>query len=172
MSPTPVAKVLAVLDDCLAPLPDERQGAVWRLAEQGRGLDANLVRLTPGASVGEHSDDVLDVLLVVLEGSGTLGSTEGTEELGPHTVAWLPRGSRRRLQAGDEGLVYLTAHRRRPGLQVGGLQAGGVQGQGVVSAGSEGGEAACLLDRVCPECGRLATERDARFCGRCGNELP
>ncbi|RII17623.1 hypothetical protein DSC45_12045 [Streptomyces sp. YIM 130001] len=163
MSPTPAAKVLAVLDDCLAPLPADRQGAVWRLAEQGRGLDANLVRLNPGATVGEHSDDVLDVLLVVLEGSGTLGSTEGTEELRPHTVAWLPRGSRRRLQAGDEGLVYLTAHRRREGLQIGGT---------VTAAASEGGEAACLLDRVCPECGRLATERDARFCVRCGTELP
>ncbi|WP_078606991.1 helix-turn-helix transcriptional regulator [Streptomyces flavidovirens] len=45
---------------------------------------------------------------------------------------------------------------------------------GAAGAGTqeEGGEAACLLDRVCPDCGRLAAERDARYCGRCGTPLP
>ncbi|MGW0312782.1 helix-turn-helix transcriptional regulator [Streptomyces flavidovirens] len=46
----------------------------------------------------------------------------------------------------------------------------------VTGAGAEaqekGGEAACLLDRVCPDCGRLAAEHDARYCGRCGTPLP
>ncbi|MET9885425.1 hypothetical protein ABZZ20_20270 [Streptomyces sp. NPDC006430] len=36
----------------------------------------------------------------------------------------------------------------------------------------EGGESACLLHRVCPECGGLATEPGARTCWRCGGPLP
>ncbi|MEU0685491.1 hypothetical protein [Streptomyces uncialis] len=35
-----------------------------------------------------------------------------------------------------------------------------------------GGEPACLLHRVCEECGRLAPGRDDRRCARCGGPLP
>lgn len=31
-----------------------------------------------------------------------------------------------------------------------------------------GGEPACLLDRVCPECGRLAETAPPTTCARCG----
>ncbi|MFE2548326.1 hypothetical protein ACFXGI_07210 [Streptomyces sp. NPDC059355] len=37
---------------------------------------------------------------------------------------------------------------------------------------AEGGEPACLLHLVCPDCGRLADERGARTCSRCGGPLP
>ncbi|MEU8437082.1 hypothetical protein AB0F18_30100 [Streptomyces sp. NPDC029216] len=37
---------------------------------------------------------------------------------------------------------------------------------------AEGGEPACLLHRVCPSCGRLATGPAAGCCSRCGTELP
>ena len=33
-------------------------------------------------------------------------------------VVWLPRGSTRNITAGNNGLSYLTIHRRRPGLQI------------------------------------------------------
>ncbi|GAA1361056.1 hypothetical protein GCM10009612_35760 [Streptomyces beijiangensis] len=99
------------------------------------------------------------MLLVVLDGEGRLVTPEGRQELVRHAVVWLPRTSHRSLEAGAPGLVYLTAHRRRPGMAI------------ANAAADAGGEAACLLDRVCPECGRLASERDARFCGRCGQAL-
>ncbi|MFF4104987.1 hypothetical protein [Streptomyces sp. NPDC001903] len=35
-----------------------------------------------------------------------------------------------------------------------------------------GGEPACLLHLVCPDCGRLADHRGARSCSRCGGPLP
>ncbi|MFC1439943.1 hypothetical protein ABUW04_16920 [Streptacidiphilus sp. N1-10] len=140
-----------------------RGGALWRLAEPGRQLDSNLVRLGPGATVGEHAENDLDVLLVVLEGGGLLDGPEGRLELEPRGVVWLPRGSRRALAAGPAGLAYLTVHQRRPPLGIGNL--GG-------AAVAEGGEGPCLLDRVCPECGRLATEASARYCSRCGEALP
>ncbi|MFE2478899.1 hypothetical protein [Streptomyces sp. NPDC059389] len=37
---------------------------------------------------------------------------------------------------------------------------------------AEGGEPACLLHLVCPDCGRLADDRGARTCSRCGGPLP
>ena len=158
MTASATARTVTTLTGLLA-LDEERQGALWRLAEPGRGLDANVVRLGPGAVVGEHRDDVLDVILVVLEGEGHLVTPEGRQTLVAHTVVWLPRTSRRSLEAGAQGLVYLTAHRRRPGMTI------------ANAAADAGGEAACLLDRVCPECGRLASERDALFCVRCGQAL-
>ncbi|MEW1721969.1 zinc ribbon domain-containing protein [Streptomyces sp. NPDC093109] len=160
MTPPATATVLTTLDAQLAGPAAERQGALWKLAEPGRGLDANVIRMVPGGGVAEHSDDVLDVLLIVLDGDGWLGTPAGRQPLGPHAVVWLPRTSRRSLRAGDNGLVYLTAHPRRPGLSVSGIRSAG------------GGEPPCRLDRVCADCGRLSQENDARFCGRCGHPLP
>lgn len=134
-------------------------GALWRLSGSGRGLDANLLRLPPGRAIDEHTDLHLDVLLVVLEGAGQLRTHEGVQELRPVTALWLPKGSRRALVAGVDGMGYLSVHPRRPGLTIGGPPS------------EEGGEAACLLAQVCPECGRLATERGARFCWSCGTAL-
>ncbi|MFJ2419849.1 hypothetical protein [Streptomyces brevispora] len=161
MNATP--EVLAVLDDLLASAAPDARGAVWQLSEQGRELDANLVRLPAGAEVGEHQEDVLDVLLVVLAGSGRLTpGGDGTPlDLTPTTVTWLPRTSRRALAAGPDGLAYLTVHRRRPGLTI----------KPTVFAG-EGGEAPCSLDRVCPECGRMSQESAPKYCGACGERFP
>ncbi|MER6120823.1 hypothetical protein [Streptomyces sp. NPDC001743] len=164
MNPTP--EVLAVLGDLLAAAAPDDRGALWQLDRQGRELDANLVRLPPGGEVGEHQEDVLDVLLVVLEGSGRLTPGGGGDPipLGPTTVMWLPRTSRRSLAAGPDGLAYLTVHRRRPGLAIKGAPASAVT--------YEGGEAPCALDRVCPECGRMSQETAPKFCGECGERFP
>ncbi|MFF5565706.1 hypothetical protein ACFY7Z_08390 [Streptomyces sp. NPDC012623] len=148
------------LDEQLARSAPGQQGALWRLAERGRGMDANVVRLPPGGAVAEHSDDVLDVLLVVLDGDGYLGTPGGRQRLTPHSVVWLPRTSYRSLGAGDSGLVFLTAHPRRPGLSVSRARS------------SEGGGPRRRRDRACADCGRLAPESDARFCGGCGHRLP
>ncbi|KAB2588841.1 hypothetical protein [Streptomyces arboris] len=160
MNATP--RVLAVLDDILASAATDGRGALWHLAEQGRELDANLVRLPGGAEVGEHQEDVLDVLLVVVEGGGRLRTGGGGLELGPSTVVWLPRTSRRALAAGPGGLTYLTVHRRRPGLAI--------KAPSPESA-YEGGEGPCMLDRVCPECGRLSEDPAPVFCSRCGERF-
>lgn len=76
-----------------AALDGASAGALWRLAEPGRQLDANVVRIPPGQEVGTHREPDLDVLLLVLAGHGT-------------------------LTAGPEGLTYLTVHRRRPGMRI------------------------------------------------------
>jgi quercetin dioxygenase-like cupin family protein len=93
-------------------------GVVWRLTEPGRQLDANVLRLPAGEVVETHTEPDLDVLVVVVSGTGSLESPDGPLALRTGTMAWLPRGSTRRLVAGDGGLGYLTIHRRRPGLQI------------------------------------------------------
>ncbi|MFE9450849.1 cupin domain-containing protein [Streptomyces sp. NPDC006739] len=104
---------------------DDATGAVWRLAEPGRQLDANVVRIAPGRRVDTHTEPDLDVLLLVVAGEGTLVCLDGSEPLGPGTTAWLPHGSTRALVAGAAGLSYLTVHRRRPGMRIQRLEGAG-----------------------------------------------
>ncbi|MEU8777899.1 hypothetical protein [Streptomyces sp. NPDC048606] len=170
------------LDAVIADAPAEASGALWRLTGTGRGLDSNLVRLRPGAVIAEHAEPVLDVLLVVMEGAGRIDTEDGPHRLRRHSAFWLARGARRSLTAGPDGMTYLTVHTRRPGLGIGGVRAGeqagpgsgagAVGGRPVDPAPAEGGEPACLLHRVCADCGRLAAEADARYCARCGTALP
>ncbi|TQJ91640.1 cupin domain-containing protein [Streptomyces sp. SLBN-31] len=96
-------------------------GVLWKLTESGRQLDANLVRLAPGRHIAPHAEPDLDVLVLVVSGAGTLGAgTEGEPlPLATGSLFWLPRGSTRSITAGDDGLAYLTVHRRRPGMQIG-----------------------------------------------------
>lgn len=100
----------------LTPAP---AGALWRLVEPGRQLDANVVHLPAGQQVDSHTEPDLDVLLHVLAGDGLLGTAAGPQPLAAGTLLWLPHGSSRSLTAGDQGLTYLTVHRRRPGMQIG-----------------------------------------------------
>jgi len=94
-------------------------GALWRL-EPSQDLQANLVRLEPCHEIGAHRNDEVDVLLVVVEGSGELVVDQQSHPLKPATLAHLPKGAVRAIRAGDTALVYLSIHRRRPrGLTIG-----------------------------------------------------
>jgi quercetin dioxygenase-like cupin family protein len=114
----PAPQLLADLDWCLAQARPEQSGALWRLEEPARQLDANLVRLPASAAVAAHSEPDVDVLLMVVDGGGTLETGGEVLDLAPHSLIWLPRGSRRAIGAGPTGLAYLTAHRARPGMAV------------------------------------------------------
>ncbi|MGW3354347.1 hypothetical protein ACWDFL_02845 [Streptomyces bungoensis] len=104
----------------LAGAPPAPAGALWKLAESGRQLDANVIRLAPGGRIATHTEPLLDVLLLVVAGDGVLGkgASEEPEALTEGTLLWLPHGSTRSITAGDSGLAYLTVHRRRPGMQI------------------------------------------------------
>ena len=123
----------------------------WRLDAPGRQLDAELVRLAPGAREAERVEEA-DVLLCVVEGGGLLQLPDGEQELLAGCVAFVGRGRRFAARGGPRGLAYVAVTR-----------AG--------ATGTAGGEAVCLLDRVCALCGRVSGERTARFCGGCGAEL-
>jgi quercetin dioxygenase-like cupin family protein len=159
----PAPGVLAQVADLIGRTPVGQRGALWRLGADRRQLDANVVRLPPGTEVRPHVEADVDVLLYVVDGGGHLAGDDGGRQttLAPGALAWLPRGTCRALSAGAAGLTYLTVHARRHGLTISGL-----------APVPEAGDAACLLHRVCVSCGRLAGERDALYCSRCGSELP
>ncbi|MFJ6754480.1 MULTISPECIES: cupin domain-containing protein [unclassified Streptomyces] len=133
-------------------------GALWRLKGIDRQLDANLVRHLPGTGGAAHTEDEVDVMLVVVAGAGTL-TLDGTQsELSPGFLGLLPRGTSRALLAGPEGLLVLTVHRRRRGMRI---------GRTTPAAAPQ----PCAVHLVCDRCHKHAIEADARYCSGCGAAL-
>jgi quercetin dioxygenase-like cupin family protein len=132
-APTPSRRTKAQVVDLAPLLEDPGDGVHWTLSGPSE-LNANLVRLEAGHAVAEHRNDAVDVLVVLLAGGGHLTVDGRAVELRPHVVAHVPRGSDRRLDAGPDGLSYLTVHVRRAPLGVG-PRRGGVAGD---PAGTEG----------------------------------
>jgi uncharacterized cupin superfamily protein len=91
-------------------------GPLWGMASAD--LNATLLAWPPGHEIAEHVNDELDVLVVVLSGQGAVAVDGELHELGPATALLLPRGARRAIRAGDDGLRYLSIHRRRGPLQI------------------------------------------------------
>jgi len=93
-------------------------GVIWALAG-ARQLDANLVALAPAGEIGAHRNDEVDVLIVVLAGSGELTVDGADQALATHDLALIPCGARRHIVAGPAGMRYLSIHRVRSGLMIG-----------------------------------------------------
>ncbi|WP_084960700.1 DUF2249 domain-containing protein [Thermoactinospora rubra] len=113
---TPLPRILADVHAVPGPGEPDAGGAVWKLQMSRRDLDSNIVNLRPDATIETHAGPDLDVLLLVLGGTGHLDTELDVLELRPGALVWLPRRSRRRFAAGADGLTYLTVHRRRPSL--------------------------------------------------------
>lgn len=92
-------------------------GAVWSLPHDG-DLDANLVVLHGGGSIGEHVNRDVDVLVVIRTGSLTLTVDGEAVALAAGSLALVPSGRLRSILAGDAGVEYLSIHRRRSGLRI------------------------------------------------------
>ncbi len=92
-------------------------GAVWSLPHGG-DLDANAVWLRAGDEIDEHVNDDVDVLVVVWRGAGALTADGRTTALRPGVVVQVPRGARRVIRAGADGVTYLSVHRWRNGLTI------------------------------------------------------
>ncbi|MEV6118046.1 hypothetical protein AB0L59_37660 [Streptomyces sp. NPDC052109] len=124
-SPSPMDSGPAgrVLCDTRTPAgsPPVPSGVLWKLAESGRQLDANVVRLAPGDRISPHTETQLDVMLLVTAGDGLLGAGPANEPqpLTEGALVWLPHGATRSVTAGDAGLTYVTVHQRRPGMRIG-----------------------------------------------------
>jgi mannose-6-phosphate isomerase-like protein (cupin superfamily) len=97
---------------------DEPQGRgpLWGTATAD--LNATLLAWSAGHVVAEHVNAERDVLLVVLAGSGAIELEGETVAVEAHDALVLPKGSRRRIVAGDGGIRYLTTHLRREGLRI------------------------------------------------------
>lgn len=92
-------------------------GAVWSLPHDG-DLDANLVVLHAGGSIGAHVNREVDVLMVVRRGTVTLTVDDEAIALRAGSLALVPQSRSRAIVAGDDGVEYLSIHRRRDGLRI------------------------------------------------------
>jgi quercetin dioxygenase-like cupin family protein len=118
----------------------EGDGVHWTL-ETSSDLNVNLVHLDSGHVVGEHANDEVDVVIVVLGGRGRLTIDGHGADLTAHVVANVPRMSRRSVRAADdEGLDYLSIHRRRSPL---GIRRARSDLAEVGAPHEEGGDPAC-----------------------------
>lgn len=91
-------------------------GPLWGMASSD--LNATLLSWPSGHEVAEHVNADLDVLVVVLGGAGTATVDGHPHALAAGSAILVPRGARRRIEAGGDGLRYVSIHRRRGPLQV------------------------------------------------------
>ncbi|MFP3902172.1 MAG: cupin domain-containing protein [Acidimicrobiia bacterium] len=129
--------------------PVRGDGVHWAL-DSSADLHANLVRLGPGGSIGDHLNAEVDVLIVAISGSGTLRVDGVDLPLIGEVVAHVPKGTRRSITAGPEGLAYLTVHRHRDGIGLGPtrvLRDAGFSPSHDVDP-DEGGDPACWADEL------------------------
>ena len=86
---------------------------------ESEDLNATVLEWPPGEGPPEHVNESRDVALAVLGGSGELELDGERRRLAAGEVVVLPKGSRRRVAAGPDGIRYATVHLRRGGLQIG-----------------------------------------------------
>jgi mannose-6-phosphate isomerase-like protein (cupin superfamily) len=92
----------------------DHTGAIW--SHSSTDLNINVVVIDPQSPVGSHINNEVDVVVVVVSGSGII--QVGAEEIAvtaPQAVV-IPKGSARAIRCDREQLAYLTIHRRRAGL--------------------------------------------------------
>lgn len=89
-------------------------GAVWSVASDD--LNVNLVVFGEGSGIRAHVNSEVDVLLVGVEGKGTVVVDDVVHVLAAGQAVLVPKGTRRQIQAEGERFAYLTCHRRRPHL--------------------------------------------------------
>ena len=77
-----------------------------------RDLDWNVITLAPDGEIDTAAGADVDVLIHVLFGTGRLTTGEGTIQLAPGAVLWLPSRSRPQFTAGPDGLRYLTVNQK------------------------------------------------------------
>jgi len=92
-------------------------GAIWSLPHGG-DLDANLVRLGSGKSIGKHLNQEVDVLIFVQSGSGEITVDEAIRGVDAGHLVLIPKGTHRSITGGETGITYLSVHRRNDSLGI------------------------------------------------------
>lgn len=115
---TALPRVVADTAALLAETDPTTGGSIWQLEPGARDLDSNIIALPADDEIGLHIGPNLDVLILVLQGSGQLQTELNMIELQQGSLVWLPRNAQRRFIAGPEGIRYLTVHHRKPTLTI------------------------------------------------------
>jgi quercetin dioxygenase-like cupin family protein len=109
-----LAERLAAVDVREPPL--RGRGPEWGL--ESDDLNATLLTWSAGEGPPEHVNEERDVLVFVVAGSAELALDGETSVLAAGEATIVAKGRRRRLTAGPDGVRYLSAHLRRPPLQI------------------------------------------------------
>ena len=91
-------------------------GPVW--GTESEELNATILEWAAGEGTPEHVNAERDVAVVVLAGGGDALVDGEALPLRAGEVTVIPKGTRRQIVAGPDGIRYATVHRRRPGLQI------------------------------------------------------
>jgi len=91
-------------------------GPIW--GTESEELNATILEWRAGEGPPEHVNGERDVALIVLAGGGELLLDDAKQPLAAGEVTVIPKGTRRRVVAGADGIRYATVHRRRAGLQI------------------------------------------------------
>jgi quercetin dioxygenase-like cupin family protein len=90
------------------------RGPVW--TTQSDDLNVNLLVFEKGEGIEAHVNPEVDVLLVGIDGDGTVEIDGAPHPLRAGELVMIPKGARRAIRAGSGRFAYLTCHRRRSAL--------------------------------------------------------
>lgn len=93
------------------------KGTVWAL-EGSEDLNANLVRFPSGEGVDEHVNDEVDVIVVGVDGLGSVTVGGKEHHLSAGDMVFVPKGARRSVGSESAGFTYLSIHRSRGPLRL------------------------------------------------------
>lgn len=108
------APVPAPIDLVSMARTDPGRKPVW--AQQSSDLNVNLVSLVSGQGLASHVNAEVDVLLICIDGTGSVEIGCRQHDLRPGHAVVIPKGSQRSMQSHSDQFAYLTCHRRRAGL--------------------------------------------------------
>jgi mannose-6-phosphate isomerase-like protein (cupin superfamily) len=90
------------------------QGPIW--SHTTEDLNINLLRFKAGEGIELHINTEVDVVGVVVEGTGQLIIGSDLQTVGLGHIFIIPRGVPRAIRAMSSIFAYISCHRRRAGL--------------------------------------------------------
>jgi len=98
-------------------------------SHRGEDLSVNLISCLNGEGVGRHVNLEVEVVIVGVDGDGSVELDGHWHALGSGQVVVIPKGARRATRCDGDSFSYITCHRSRSGLWP------AVRGQGDTSTG-------------------------------------
>ena len=95
-------------------LPDLHMRNVWQ--PDTDDLHMNVLVLRAGESIGNHINQLLDVVVTCLRGSGAISINDEEIQVESGSIVLIRQGTSREIVAGPEGMIYTTVHRKRGGI--------------------------------------------------------
>ncbi|HEX5165218.1 MAG TPA: hypothetical protein VFV93_07480 [Thermomicrobiales bacterium] len=91
-----------------------QDGPAW--SQTTDDLNVNLIVLRAGHSIAEHINAEVDVLLVGIEGEGSVTIDGSHHDFASGQSVIIPKGAARSITPRGARFAYLTCHKRRAGL--------------------------------------------------------